>query len=500
MDNDNDHPQLSPPLHNSSSPRDKEPKEFNDFKKWREERIQRRLKGEYESYIMHLSELINDNLDSRVNVSAVRVEGATNTRQSFLASIITPAIPPPSDPSSDKHSTLGDALHAARSISAALNKTDIFSKVEAYIDKPRSALASPTDVDLVFKTKEKGRWYVSSSTELGNNEGSASASARIRNVFGGAEVFEANVSTGTKTRRAFRGALTAPLTSDLKTYGELSAYGSERDLTAYASCHEAIKGVRAVIRNATPGGVSHELAYDAVLRHIHRLTSGASIGIRTQAGPSLKSSLSHTLLYDTRDDKITGTRGVYFKLFNELAGLGPLGGDERARFWKSEVEGAVSRSIGRGVALGVTAKAGYLHSFANEGTTLFSDRFQLGGPTSVRGFKMNGMGPRSGEDSLGGEVYYSAGLSVVGDIPTKEHWPVKLHGWMNAGRLDTIGPGAPKPTPKSLLTQPSISAGLGLIYRFDPIRVEVNFGVPLAMSRGEAGRRGVQVGMGLEFV
>lgn len=128
------------------------------------------------------------------------------------------------------------------------------------------------------------------------------------------------------------------------------------------------------------------------------------------------------------------------------------------------------------------------------------------------------------EDSLGGEVYYSVGLSVVSDIPTKEHWPVKLHGWMNAGRLDTIGPGgalfsspflflclerptnpnilflAPKPTPKSLLTQPSISAGLGLIYRFDPIRVEVNFGVPLAMSRGEAGRRGVQVGMGLEFV
>ncbi|PPR08247.1 hypothetical protein CVT24_001289 [Panaeolus cyanescens] len=495
----NDH-QLSPPLTNSSSPRDKEPKEFQEFKKWREERIQRRLKGEYESYVLHLSELINENMDSQVNVSAVRVEGATNTRQSFLASIITPAIPPPSNPSSDKPSTLGDALHAARAISSALNKTDIFSKVEAYIDKPRSALASPTDVDLVFRTKERGRWYVSSSTELGNNEGSASASARIRNVFGGAEVFEANVSTGTKTRRAFRGALTAPLTSDLKTYGELSAYGSERDLTAYASCHEALKGVRAVIRRGTPNIGSHELAYDAVLRHIHRLTSGASLGIRTQAGPSLKSALSHTFVYDTRDDKIAGTHGAYFKLFNEVAGIGGLGGDERARFWKTELEGALSRSVGRGLALGVTAKAGYIQNFAS-GTTLFSDRFQLGGPTSVRGFKMNGMGPRMGEDSLGGEVYYAGGLSVVSDVPTKEHWPVKLHGWVNAGRLDTVAAGqASTPTLKSLLSQPSISAGLGLIYRFDPIRVEVNFGVPLAMSKGEAGRRGVQVGMGLEFV
>ena len=30
------------------------------------------------------------------------------------------------------------------------------------------------------------------------------------------------------------------------------------------------------------------------------------------------------------------------------------------------------------------------------GPTLFSDRFQLGGPISVRAFKANGMGPRDG--------------------------------------------------------------------------------------------------------
>lgn len=50
------------------------------------------------------------------------------------------------------------------------------------------------------------------------------------------------------------------------------------------------------------------------------------------------------------------------------------------------------------------------------------------------------------------------------------------------------------------LTQPSISAGVGLIYRFDPIRVEVNFGVPLVTSRSDMGRKGFQVGMGLEFL
>ena len=57
-----------------------------------------------------------------------------------------------------------------------------------------------------------------------------------------------------------------------------------------------------------------------------------------------------------------------------------------------------------------------------------------------------------------------------------------------------------KTTVLESLSRPSISAGVGLIYRFDPIRVEVNFGVPLAASKTDGARRGIQVGMGLEFL
>lgn len=75
-----------------------------------------------------------------------------------------------------------------------------------------------------------------------------SAQARIRNVFGGAETFEANFSLGTKTRRAFRASLNTPLTSDMDTIGEVSAYGMDNDLSTYASCTESLRGVRAVVR------------------------------------------------------------------------------------------------------------------------------------------------------------------------------------------------------------------------------------------------------------
>ncbi|KAF8962336.1 surface antigen-domain-containing protein [Flammula alnicola] len=496
---DLDSPQLKPPLHNSSAPREKEPKELDKLIKWQQDRIARKLRGEYESAILHLSEVINDNLKTSVNISAVRVEGATHTRQSFLGAIINPAIPPPFPAVAEQPTTLEDVLHATRRISNSLRKTDIFSSVEAYIDRPRDILAQQGDMDLVFKTKERGRWYVSSSTEVGNSEGTASASARIRNVFGGAETFEANLSLGTKTRRAFRGALTAPLTPNMTTFGEISAYALERDLSTYASCTEGLRGIRAVVRTGIPSRGANEFAYDAVIRHIAGLTPTASISMREAAGISTKSALSHSVLFDTRDDRIAATRGVYAKLSQELAGHG-LGGD--AHFYKIEGEGQVSRKLGdSGVSVSLAARSGLLWGLGEGGKTLFSDRFQLGGPTSIRSFRANSMGPRDGDDSVGGELYYSAGVSVISSIPTKAHWPVKTHAWVNAGRLDGVNQDVPlKDTIAASLSRPSISAGVGLIYRFDPVRVEVNFGVPLAANKSDGMRRGVQVGMGLEFM
>jgi hypothetical protein len=53
---------------------------------------------------------------------------------------------------------------------------------------------------------------------------------------------------------------------------------------------------------------------------------------------------------------------------------------------------------------------------------------------------------------------------------------------------------------KGCISKPSISAGVGLIYRFDPVRVEVNFGVPLVANSSDVTRKGIQVGIGLEFL
>ncbi|KAJ7718585.1 bacterial surface antigen [Mycena maculata] len=419
------------------------------------------------------------------------------------------------------------ALHTARRISSVLQRADIFRSIDVKLERARAPLASKHDVDLVFTTKEKGRFFAKSSTEVGNNEGSASLVARLRNVFGGAETFEANLSLGTTTRKAFNVTFTAPLTSDLNTYGEMHLFGLERDHSSFASCTEGLRGAKALVRSGQMSHGMHEFAYEAVLRHIGSLKPDASLryflpiycsvsltgahnSIREAAGQSVKSSISHTFVLDSRNDRLTPTRGFYLKVTHEAAGLS---GD--ASFLKSETHGQVSRPIFPGVALSFAARSGLLWGL--NGPTLFSDRFQLGGPASIRSFRPNAMGPRDGLDSLGGEMYWSTGVSLISQIPKKPEWPIKTHVWVNAGRLDNIDKCGPPPLPfacayapdpaRSLthnvaatLAKPSVSAGVGLIYNFDIARIELNFGLPLVASKSDGSRRGLQVGLGLEFL
>jgi hypothetical protein len=49
----------------------------------------------------------------------------------------------------------------------------MFKSVEARIERARDSVANVDDVDIVFTVPEKGRYYLNTSTELGNNEGSA---------------------------------------------------------------------------------------------------------------------------------------------------------------------------------------------------------------------------------------------------------------------------------------------------------------------------------------
>lgn len=53
-----------------------------------------------------------------------------------------------------------------------MQETDLFHSVDAKIQRSRDYLAGEGDVDIVVTTREKGRFYLKTATEFGNNEGS----------------------------------------------------------------------------------------------------------------------------------------------------------------------------------------------------------------------------------------------------------------------------------------------------------------------------------------
>lgn len=519
--------------------------------RWHQDRIERKLRGEYERAGKHLAEIVNDNLDAPLRLNAIRILGAHSTRPAFLSRIFAPylfPLPPPSflsssfdsvsspssassKPAPPSQQTLRSLLKASRQLTETLESFDIFRGIDATLEKSDSAFAERQDVDIVLRVKEAPKYFLRTATDVGDGEGTATGTAKIRNAFGGAEVIEGNVSFGTRTKSAFQLRLDTPVNSSTTTHADFSIFSAQRDLNFYASCNEATKGAMARLRTLTPLGV-HEIAYEAVLREIGGIAPMASMSIREAAGPSVKSALSHTFTCDTRDDPFASTRGSFLKLKQEYAGLG---GD--AHFIKAEQEGSISRWLGGGYSASLTARSGFLLPLSSASSSssrsslgsssssspsptgaaksLFPDRYHLGGPTSVRHFRLNSLGPKDVGDHLGGDAYYALGASLLTPFRVPALWRgaaamrategggswwsnenLKGHVWLNAGKL--IGTG--QPLSSLVSTLPSTTIGLGLVYRHSLVRVEANLGVPLVQTQGEGGVKGFQFGLGLSFL
>lgn len=101
-----------------------------------------------------------------------------------------------------QYASLSSILGLTASIGGDLTSLDLFSDISASL-QPSQLGHSVEDVDVVLSCKEKGNYFLKTSTDVGNGEGNATVQGRIRNLFGGAERAELSAMMGTKTRRAF---------------------------------------------------------------------------------------------------------------------------------------------------------------------------------------------------------------------------------------------------------------------------------------------------------
>lgn len=349
-------------------------------------------------------------------------------------------------------------------------------------------------------------------------------------MLGGAETLNTNASFGTRTRSAYSADLSTPLFSNPDLRFEMGGLQSATVKT-WASHEERLRGGFTKVKWLSPAGARHDFAYTGMWRQVTNLAEAASATVRTDAGDSFKSSISHSWTADGRNNPLLPTSGQFLKTNVELAGVGPLRGD--VAFAKLEAEGQNSIPIpipfinrDLGISLTVSLRGGLLYPLALGGRTAptqsrINDRFFLGGPTDVRGFRFSGLGPHDHSDAVGGDVFAAGGLSLLAPFPrVGKESPLRLQAFVNGGRLlslrhvareksSDVGSNMSARDMRQAVGAaiqelgdglPSMAAGVGVVYALPVARFELNFSLPLVMRRGEEARKGVQLGVGISFL
>ena len=391
--------------------------------------------------------------------------------------------------------------------------------------------SSPTDVDIDLKVHELPRFKLQTGTDVGNGEGSAYGSLLWRNMFGGAEMLTLNAKTGTRTRSAYSANLSAPVLSNPDMRISLEGVSSAAE-KPWASHEEVIKGGSLRFSWLDAQRDTHSIEYLGAWRQITGLAGGASPTVRTDAGDTVKSAIKHTFQRERRDNPQLPQNGYMVRTGWELAGVGPLAGD--VAFSKTELElgGAIpvplpGVSKPTGISIGGGFRTGMLWPLplgfdigGRAQPSRLNDRFQLGGPTDVRGFKLGGLGPHDGQDSVGGDLFAAGSVNMLLPLPYKgPDSGLRFQVFANGGRLVALkkqgksGDAAIQGLTgqavrdgmftaiKDLLSGvPSMAAGVGLVYAHPVARFELNFSLPLVLRRGELGTKGFQVGVGINFM
>jgi outer membrane protein insertion porin family len=123
-----------------------------------------------------------------------------------------------------------------------------------------------------------------------------------------------------------------------------------------------------------------------------------------------------------------------------------------------------------------------------------NDRFLLGGPTTIRGFEMWGVGPRVQGYAYGGEVYWAAGLHLFSPLPYLKgqlFQRIRIHGFLNAGNLIQYSERQWEDITnvlscvehllplRNLIKDTRASIGIGLHCRLGVAQIEINYALPL---------------------
>ena len=337
-----------------------------------------------------------------------------------------------------------------------------------------------------------------------------------------------NARTGTRTRSAYSADLSAPVLSDPDKRISLEGIATAAE-KPWASHEEVAKGGAVRFSWFDSKRDKYSVECSSAWRQVTGLGQGASPTVRGDAGDSIKTAIKSTYSRERRDNPQLPQSGYMARSSWEIAGVGPLGGSVGFSKGDIEVGGALPVSVPgvqgpTGISIGGGFRMGLLWPLAlgwdvggKAQPSRINDRFQLGGPTDVRGFKLGGLGPHDGPDAVGGDAFAAGSVNLLLPLPYKgAESGLRFQLFANGGRLvalknkgeasqdgldaKAVGKGMLNAVSELANGLPSTAAGFGLVYAHPVARFELNFSLPLILRRGELGTKGLQLGVGINFL
>ncbi len=213
-----------------------------------------------------------------------------------------------------------------------------------------------------------------------------------------------------------------------------------------------------------------ELMYKLEEIELYDFSSGASPIILAEKGSRLKSSVNGSLTRDTRDSFTLPSKGYKAELWGEVAGGPALGGE--TDIYKVGFNGQLYFTMPwwEKNILSFNGSTSVVEQWDKGTRVPIFDRFFLGGPSSVRGFRFRDVGPKdpSGGEPVGGKTM--AYLQSEYSIPVIDR--VRFASFVDVGQVweRAFDWGD---------TRPSVGAGIGLRLNLPIGPINLDYGWPL---------------------
>lgn len=280
------------------------------------------------------------------------------------------------------------------------------------VDIQRAPGSAPDRIILTVLITEQSTGEISFGAGFSSQEGVVGdISVSERNLLGRGQFVRLKFS-GSLERAQVDFSFTEPRFLDRDLSAGFDAFHKEVDLTDESSYKSRKTG--GALRFGFPLGEDLRMTtfYNLSRDQLYDVEDTASLAVKQAEGVATVSSVGYRLVLDKRNHNKNPSRGYYFSISQELAGVG---GD--VNFVRTIGEGRAYYPLRKKVTLVGRVIGGYISGWNGQDVRLL-DTFYKGGET-IRGFDRAGLGPRDATtgDALGGKIFYAGTLEVRFPIP-----------------------------------------------------------------------------------